>query len=249
MTQYHLLSNGVRVLVDEMPGLETLALGVWANAGSVNERNNEHGVAHLLEHMAFKGTQRRTARTLAEEIESVGGHLNAATSHQRTGYYARILKNDAALGVDILADILQNPTFDEAELTKEKEVVIQEIGEAADTPDDVVFELLMDACWAGASLARPILGTAQTVRAQSPASLSGFMDRLYGPDELVVAVAGAVEAKNFLPLAEQQFGAINSRAATPALVAPTFGGGVRHDQRDIEQTHLALAFSWRAVDR
>ncbi len=243
MSEIHQLSNGIRVVIDHMPGLETAALGVWAHAGSTDEREEEHGVAHLLEHMAFKGTQRRTARSLAEEIESVGGYLNAATSHQRTGYYARILKNDIALGVDILADILQNPLFDEGELTKEREVVVQEIGEAADTPDDVVFDLLMDASWEGFSLARPILGTPQTVRAQTPGSLRGFMERCYGPEGLVVAAAGNVDEKTLLGLVGEQFGAINVRASSPSRTAPSFKGGTRHDARDIEQTHLALSFS------
>lgn len=242
MSKVHNLPNGVRVVIDHMPSLETAALGVWAHAGSVDERDEEHGVAHLLEHMAFKGTQRRSARALAEEIESVGGYLNAATSHQRTGYYARILKDDLALGVDILADILQNPLFDTEELAKEQEVVIQEIGEAADTPDDVVFELLMDACWQRNTLARPILGTPQTVRAQTPASLRGFMDRCYGAGDLVLAAAGNVDAKAFLSLAEQKFGGVEALAPLPKRTAPAFQGGVREGVRDIEQTHLALGF-------
>lgn len=242
MTHLHTLPNGVRVVIDQMPGLETAALGVWAHAGSVDERDNEHGVAHLLEHMAFKGTRRRTARSLAEEIESVGGYLNAATSHQRTGYYARILKDDIALGVDILADILQHPIFDDAELSKEREVVVQEIGEAADTPDDAVFELLMDACWEGSTLACPILGTPETVRAQSPASLRGFMERCYGPANLVVAAAGNIDEKALLALVDEQFGGVSKRDPAPLRSAPSFHGRTQHDARDIEQTHLALAF-------
>ncbi len=242
MSKIHSLSNGVRVVIDHMPSLETAALGVWAHAGSVDERDNEHGVAHLLEHMAFKGTQRRSARALAEEIESVGGYLNAATSHQRTGYYARILKDDLALGVDILADILQHPLFDDAELAKEREVVVQEIGEAADTPDDVIFELLMEACWKGFALARPILGTPQTVRALTSNSLRGFMERCYGPNGLIVAAAGNVDEKTLLPLIEEHFGNVGKRETAPSRSVPAFKGGTLHDSRDIEQTHLALGF-------
>ena len=242
MSKLHSLSNGVRVVIDRMPSLETAALGVWAHAGSVDERDNEHGVAHLLEHMAFKGTRRRSARALAEEIESVGGYLNAATSHQRTGYYARILKDDIALGVDILADILQYPLFDEAELAKEREVVVQEIGEAADTPDDVVFELLMEACWKGFSLARPILGTPLSVRAQTSNSLRGFMERCYGPEDLVVAAAGNVDERALLQLVEEHFGGVGNRETAPSRSVPAFKGGAIHDGRDIEQTHLALGY-------
>ncbi len=239
---FQTLANGVRVVVDPMPSLETAAFGVWAHAGSIDERQEEHGVAHLLEHMAFKGTGRRSARAIVEEIESVGGYLNAATSHQRTGYYARTLKEDVALAMDIIADILSDPLFAETELAKEQEVVVQEIGEAADTPDDVVFERLMEVAWEGDVLARPILGTPDTVRAQTPSSLRGFMKRCYGPQDMVMAVAGNVDADAFLNLSAQHFGGASSRDARPRRSAPEFRGGVFHDERDIEQTHLALAF-------
>lgn len=225
-----------------MPGLKTVALGVWARAGSMDEHENEHGVAHLLEHMAFKGTDRRTVRSLAEEIEAVGGYLNAATSHQRTGYYARLLKDDLALGVDILADILLNPKFDEGELRKEHEVVIQEIGEVADTPDDVVFEVLTEIAWQGHPLGRTILGTPESVRAQTPESLRRFMRRCYRPSELIIAASGAVDEEVLLKLAETHFGEMADRGEGLNRTEPEFCGGVRHDKRDIEQTHLALAF-------
>ncbi len=235
------LGNGVRVIADPMPGLATVALGVWARAGSMDERDEEHGAAHLLEHMAFKGTGRRTARALAEEIESVGGYLNAATSHQRTGYYARVLKDDLALGADILGDILQNPLFDEGELTKEHEVVVQEIGEAADTPDDVVFELLSEIAWAGHPLGRSILGTPASVRAQDADALRGFMGRCYRPEEMIIAAAGAVDERMLEDLVTEQFGGF-AGGRPLERTTPKFFGGMRHDARDIEQTHLALAF-------
>ena len=236
------LANGVRIYADPMASLETVALGVWTHAGSVDERPEEHGIAHLLEHMAFKGTGRRSARQIAEEIESVGGFINAATSQQRTGYYVRLLKDDIELGLDILADILQNPVFNGEELTKEQDVIVQEIGEAADLPDDVVFELLQAASWEGHALARPILGTPETVRAQTPDSLRGFMRRCYRPDEIIVAAAGAVDADGFAAMVERQFSAVAKCGAGDPKPAPNFKGGVRHDARDIEQTHLALAF-------
>ncbi len=241
MSHIHKLKNGIHVVVDPMPSLETVALGVWADAGSVDERDDEHGVAHLLEHMAFKGTERRSARAIAEEIETVGGYLNAATSHQRTGYYARLLKDDTELGIDIIADILMRPSFDEGELEKEKEVVVQEIGEAADTPDDVVFELLQEASWGAHSLARPILGTPETVRAQSARSLRGFLKRSYRPESLVIVVAGNVDESSFLQLGEREFGAFSSGGESAIRNASTFTGGIRHDNRSIEQTHLAVA--------
>ncbi|WDI31417.1 pitrilysin family protein [Hyphococcus flavus] len=242
MTTIHTLSNGVRVIADPMPGLQTAAFGVWVKAGSMDERAGEHGVAHLLEHMAFKGTKKRTARSLAEEIESVGGYLNAATSHQRTGYYARLLKDDLATGADIVADILQNPVFSEGELEKEREVVIQEIGEVADTPDDVVFELLTEVTWKDHPLGRTILGTPETVRAQTPDSLRKFMDRWYRPQEMIIAASGAVDEASLLMLTEEYFSAMPDKGEPLTRTQPKFHGGVRHADRDIEQTHLALAF-------
>ena len=247
MSDIHTLANGVRVVIDPMPSLETAALGVWAHAGSVDERGEEHGLAHLLEHMAFKGTRRRSARQIAEEIEAVGGYLNAATSHQRTGYYARVLKDDIPLAMDIIADILRAPLFGADELAREKEVIVQEIGEAADTPDDVVFELLMDAAWDGHPLARPILGEPETVRAQTAASLRGFMARCYRPEELVIAAAGKVDGEALLALAERYFGDLGGGEAREARSEPAFRGGTRRDGRAIEQTHLALAFPGAAA--
>ena len=242
MSNVHTLANGVRVIADTMPGLQTAALGVWVRAGAIDEHQNEHGIAHLLEHMAFKGTKTRSALAIAEEIESVGGYLNASTSHQRTGYYARMMKDDLALGADILADILINPLFDEIELAKEREVVVQEIGEVADTPDDVVFEFLTEAVWDGHPLGRTILGTPESVRAQTPHSLRSFMGRCYRPQDMIIAASGAVDENQLLKITEEFFGGFTSSGTGAQRTKPTFHSGVRHDKRKIEQTHLALAF-------
>ena len=136
------LKSGINVVTDTMPHLETASLGVWVGSGSRDERADEHGISHLLEHMAFKGTRRRSARQIAEEIEAVGGDLNAATSAETTAYYARVLKADVPLALDVLSDILSDPTFDREELTREQNVIVQEIGAVADTPDDLIFEHL-----------------------------------------------------------------------------------------------------------
>ncbi|MEM8772660.1 MAG: pitrilysin family protein [Pseudomonadota bacterium] len=236
------LPNGLRVYTDPMPSLETAAIGVWAGVGSVDEHESEHGIAHLLEHMAFKGTTTRSARMLAEEIEAVGGYMNAATSHQRTGYYVRLLKDDVALGVDILSDILLNPLFDEHELQKEKEVIVQEIGEAADTPDDVVFEMLQSISWGAHPLARPILGTPSSVRSQTPDNLRRFMRRGYRAGDLVVAAAGKIDPDAFVMQVEKAFEGVETGAKDAASSAPIFQGGSQQDSRDIEQTHIAIAF-------
>ncbi|MBI1364848.1 MAG: insulinase family protein [Alphaproteobacteria bacterium] len=241
MSELFTLKNGMRCYVDPMPELDTAAIGVWARAGTIDETPEESGVAHLLEHMAFKGTGRRTARQIAEEVESVGGYLNAATGYQRTGYYARVLKDDVERAIDILADILTDPLFEEVELEKEKEVVVQEIGEAWDQPDDAVHELLQARIFAGQSLGRPILGSVESVRSHDPSRLRAFMRRLYQPERMVIAAAGAVDAEKIARWAEIRFPPRTS-SAPAARTPPRYVGGVAADPRDIEQTHLAIAF-------
>ena len=174
------LENGMVVLTDDMPHLESASLGVWVKAGARSERKTEHGISHLLEHMAFKGTQSRTALQIAEAIENVGGDLNAATSIEHTGYFARVLKDDVALAADILADILQNSTFEEDELAREKQVIVQEIGAARDNPDDHVFDLFQQAAYPTQPIGRTILGTVDSVRTFSPDTVRKYRPPKFG---------------------------------------------------------------------
>jgi predicted Zn-dependent peptidase len=241
------LPNGVRILSDPMPGLESAAVGIWFGAGAIDETQEESGVAHLLEHMAFKGTPRRTARAIVEEIENVGGYLNASTGYSRTGYYARVLKDDLALAMDILADIVANPLLDPAELDKEREVVIQEIGEADDTPDDAVMEMLQRLSYGEHALGRPILGDEASVRSHGGARLKGFMQRCYAPQKTIVVASGAVESAGFEALVERYFSSVASADRPRREPRPVFRGGAQHDERDIEQTHVALAFPGAAI--
>ena len=162
-----------------MPHVQTAAIGVWVDAGARNEDIATHGISHMLEHMAFKGTKRRDARQIAEEIEAVGGHLNAYTSREQTAYFVRILKDDIPLAVDLLADILQNSTFDRAELARERDVIFQEIGQALDTPDDLVFDRMQEAAFPEQPLGRPILGTLDSVGGFTADDLSAYMHSHY----------------------------------------------------------------------
>src|ERR1700761_1557598 len=187
------LKSGINVVTDTMPHLESASLGVWVNSGSRDEKRDEHGISHFLEHMAFKGTARRTARQIAEEIEAVGGDLNAGTGVEMTAFYARLLKADIALGLDVLSDILSNPSFDPDEITREKNVIIQEIGSVEDTPDDLVFEHLQATAFAGRAVGRSILGTPATVRSIDAKRLRAYLGRNYRAPSMVVAAAGAVE--------------------------------------------------------
>jgi predicted Zn-dependent peptidase len=234
------LKSGINVVTDTMPHLETASLGVWVNSGSRGERRDEHGISHFLEHMAFKGTRRRTARQIAEEIEAVGGDLNAATSVESTAYYARVLKIDVPLALDVLADILSEPAFASEEILREQNVIIQEIGAVADTPDDLIFEHLQLIAFPDQPLGRSILGTAKTVRSFDQAKLRDYLARHYRAPDIVVAAAGAVDHAAVAAEVEKRFGGFNGHASSAPEPA-RFGGGAHVEKRELEQVHIALA--------
>ena len=225
------LKSGINVVTDTMPHLETASLGVWVSAGSRDERRDENGISHLLEHMAFKGTRRRTARQIAEEIEAVGGDLNAATGAETTAFYARVLKADVPLALDVLSDILSEPAFDRDELAREQSVIVQEIGAVADAPDDLIFENLQGVAFPDQPLGRSILGTAKTVRSFDATKLREYLTRNYRGPEMVVAAAGAVDHQAVVAEVERRFSSFNG-PANPLPEPASFGGGIfsRRDQ-------------------
>ena len=234
------LPSGLSVVTDRMPHLESASLGVWVGAGSRDEKADEHGISHLLEHMAFKGTKKRTARQIAETIEAVGGDLNAATSVESTGYFARVLKADVNLALDVLADILSEPTFDPEELRREQNVITQEIGATEDAPDDLVFDRLQETAFPDQPIGRSILGTPDTVRSFSAKSLRTYLARNYRAPNMLVAAAGAVDHARIVAEAEQRFASFVGPDA-PQPEPARFGGGTRVETRDLEQVHIALA--------
>jgi predicted Zn-dependent peptidase len=235
------LPSGLTVVTDTMPHLETAALGVWTGVGGRDEKPNEHGISHLLEHMAFKGTTTRSAREIAEEIEAVGGDLNAATSVETTAYYARVMKADVPLALDVLSDILSNPSFAADELEREKSVIEQEIGAAQDTPDDVVFEHLNELCYPDQPMGRSLLGTPKTLKRFNSDMLHGYLTTHYRGPDMVVAAAGAVDHKAVVTEVERRFARFDA-APAPKPQAATFGkGGSKVVHRDLEQAHLTLA--------
>ena len=235
------LPSGLTVVTDTMPHLETAALGVWAGVGGRDEKPNEHGISHLLEHMAFKGTTQRSAREIVEEIEAVGGDLNAGTSTETTAYYARVMKADVPLALDVLSDILTNPSFVPDELEREKNVIVQEIGAAQDTPDDVVFEHLNELCFPEQPMGRSLLGTAKTLKAFNRDMLRGYLSTHYRGPDMVVAAAGAVDHKRVVEDVARKFASFDG-APAPKPQAAMFGkGGSRVVHRDLEQAHLTLA--------
>lgn len=233
------LDNGLRVVTETMPRVETASLGVWVDAGARHEAAEVNGVAHMLEHMAFKGTARRTARGIAEEIEDVGGSLNAYTGREHTAYYARVLAEDVPLAADLLADILLSSTFDPEELEKERHVILQEIGETLDTPADLVFDHFQEAAFPNQPIGRSILGSEAVIEALPGEALRRFVETHYGPERLIVAASGKVEHAAIVDIAERHFGHL-AKAERPEAEAARYVGGEWLTGRELEQVHLCL---------
>ncbi len=234
------LPNGLRIVTEQMPGLQSASLGVWVTAGGRHETAAQNGIAHFLEHMAFKGTARRTARQIAEEIEDVGGYINAYTSKEMTAYYARVLSADTALALDVISDIVLNPVFNAEDIETERHVILQEIGQALDTPDDIIFDWLQEASYPDQPFGRTILGPAERVEAFGADDLRGFVARHYGPDHMILSASGGVDHDRIVAQAEEIFGGLPP-AGNGAVVPARFAGIERREEKDLEQAHFALS--------
>jgi predicted Zn-dependent peptidase len=240
------LANGLRVLTDPMAEVESVSLGVWVEAGARYETPAQSGISHLLEHMAFKGTERRSARAIAEEIEAVGGQMNAYTARENTAYYVKVLKEDADLALDILGDILRHSTMDSDELARERTVVLQEIGQARDTPDDIVFDHFQETAFPGQPLGRPVLGDETVVSTVERGALIGYMARHYGAGRMVLAAAGRIEHGRLVELGAAAFGDL--ARGEPTLPEPgRYAGGEFRAKRKLEQAHIVLGFEGLSV--
>lgn len=235
----HSLDNGFRVVTENMPGLQSASIGVWVMAGGRHERLEQNGIAHFLEHMAFKGTARRSSLEIAETIEDVGGYINAYTSKEVTAFFARVLENDVPLALDVIADIVLNPVFDPKEIEIERGVILQEIGQSLDTPDDVIFDWLQEAAYPDQPLGRTILGPTEKVSTFSRGDLSGFVNEHYGPEKMILSAAGAVDHEQIVLLAETMFGHLQSGNAQ-AHDRAAFASGERKEIKSLEQVHFAL---------
>jgi len=246
------LANGLTIATETRPFMKSIALGLWVKAGSRNEQKtegapssgqNRHGIAHLLEHMAFKGTKNRTAQQIAAAIEDVGGDINAATGIETTGYFIRILPKDLALAADILGDIITAPLFDKAELEREKQVILQEIGAANDTPDDVVFDQFTEIAWPGQAIGRPILGTPATVAGFEPEDLRAFMREHYYGGNMVAVACGAVEHEDFAAKIGEKLGSLPTGPALISAALPAhYQGGDNRQSRNLMDTQLIIGF-------
>ncbi len=234
------LPNGFRIVTEHMPSLQSASLGVWVSAGGRHERADQNGIAHFLEHMAFKGTQTRNALQIAEAIEDVGGFINAYTSREATAYYVRVLEKDVSLAFDVISDIVLNSTFDPREVDIERGVILQEIGQSLDTPDDIIFDWLQEVSYPDQPFGRTILGPAERVGNFTRENLQEFVAQNYVPDQMILAAAGAVDHAELVRLAEASFGYLPSNKgliAQPAL----YKGGECRVVKDLEQAHFALS--------
>jgi predicted Zn-dependent peptidase len=240
-TRVTTLPNGLRVASDAMPQVDTVSLGVWVGVGTRNEPPEINGVSHMLEHMAFKGTEGRSARAIAEAIEDVGGHLNAYTTREHTAYYAKVLTDDVPLAVDIVADILQRSVFDEEELRRERTVVLQEIGQAVDTPDDIVFDHFQATAFPDQPLGRPVLGKAAIVERLTRADLLAYQRGHYGAENMIAVASGNIDHDRFVDLIGSAFARL-SPAPTNGLDGARYRGGDYHEERELEQVHLVIGF-------
>jgi predicted Zn-dependent peptidase len=241
------LPSGLIVVTERMERVETVSLGAYVGTGSRHETEPENGVSHFLEHMAFKGTERRSAAEIAEEIEAVGGHLNAYTAREQTAYYAKVLKEDTALAADIIGDILTHSTFEPEELERERGVILQEIGQANDTPDDIIFDHFQETAYPSQPLGRPVLGSEDTIRQMPRGALTDYMRRHYPASNVVVAAAGALTHDRILELVQTHFADLVAEPP-PAAVAARYQGGEFRETRDLDQVHIVLGFPSAAYD-
>ena len=244
--EQHVLSNGVTVAVDPLPGAESIAIGLYASVGSRSEPERLGGLAHLVEHMVFKGAGGRDTRALAEVIEDVGGSLNAWTARDQTVFHGRALARDLPLVAGLIADLVRAPHFDEEHLEREKQVILSELGESVDSPDDLVHDHLFEAAFEGQAIGRPVLGTEASVCAATRRDCFDWLGRQFSPSRLILAASGKVEADAVLRLAEQLFGDMEPREI-PEMEAARFTGGARNDRRSFEQAHWCLAFEGLAA--
>ncbi|MCK4938709.1 MAG: insulinase family protein, partial [Rhodospirillaceae bacterium] len=235
------LDNGLRVVTDEMASVETTSAGVWVEAGARFEAPQVGGVSHVLEHMTFKGTKQRTAQSLVEEIEAVGGHINAYTSRENTAYYAKTLKEDIGLTIDIVSDLVINATLDNDEFERERGVILQEIHQANDTPDEVVYDLFQIAAYPDQPLGRPVLGYHDDISAMDRSAMQGYMAEHYRSGGMVLAAAGNLKHDEVVDMAASHFA---SAPTGKGKIHPAakYSGGEMREVRDIEQIHIVLGF-------
>lgn len=243
MITRHTCQNGLRIVLEPISTVRSVAIGVWIGAGSRYEKEENNGISHFLEHMLFKGTKKRSAREIAEAFDSIGGQVNAFTSKEYTCYYAKVMDNHASHALEVLGDMFFNSVFDPAELEKEKNVVLEEIKMYEDTPDDIVHDLLGEAVYGSHSLGYPILGTEKTINSFDQNSLKKYVNEMYTPDQVVVSIAGNVD-ESFIKEVEALFGSYsNAKNSQLSLQKPAFHNNQLMKKKETEQAHLCFGFN------
>ena len=240
MRRKSLLSNGVRVLTEPMPQSLSASIGIWVENGSRYEQPHENGVSHLIEHLLFKGTRRRTAAQIAEEIDAVGGVLNAFTGKEYTCYYAKVVGTDLEMATDLLGDLLLESLFDAEEIKREQQVVLQEISQAEDTPDDYIHDLFNLKIWSGHPLALPIAGSIATVTSLDRDLMTSFMAQRYRAERVFIAAAGKVDHDQLVGQCERLFGAIQGNGKADTISPPKVHSLVLNHEKPLEQAHICL---------
>ncbi|MGI4946861.1 MAG: M16 family metallopeptidase [Janthinobacterium lividum] len=235
------LPSGLTVVTESMDRVETVSFGAYVGAGTRNETEAENGASHFLEHMAFKGTARRSAAAIAEAVEDVGGQINAYTAREQTAYYVKLLKEDLALGADIIGDILTHSAFDPEEMERERGVILQEIGQANDTPDDIIFDHFQETCYPDQPMGRPTLGREDGIKTMGRDVLTGYMRQHYAAGNVVVAATGALKHDTVVDLARTHFADLPADLAGPATPG-LYAGGEFREGRDLDQVHIVLGF-------
>ncbi|MBI2874149.1 MAG: insulinase family protein [Firmicutes bacterium] len=234
------LPSGLRVVVEEVPQVHSVAVAVWIGSGSRFETEEIHGVSHFIEHLLFKGTEKRSAREIAESIDGVGGQLNAFTSREQTCVYAKALSDHLPLLVDVIADMLLRSRFETADIDKERQVVIEEINSYQDSPEELVHDLLAQAFWAGHALGFNILGTAQSIRSMTREQILNYYHQRYIPANTVVGIAGRIKVPEAIDLVARHFEAAGGESQAPDSTSPDYLHEIKVTKRSTEQVHLCL---------
>ncbi|MBR5154325.1 MAG: insulinase family protein [Alphaproteobacteria bacterium] len=236
-----ILRNGLKVISAPRPQIESVSFGIWVNTGSADENIEDNGISHFIEHMVFKGTKKRNSLQISEDIENVGGATNAYTSRHFTCFYAKMLKNDLELAADVICDFITDPLFDDGEMIKEKEVVVQEIKQSLDTPDDLVFDYFQETAFPNQASGRTILGPIDTVRNFTAERLRAHLKKHYTANNMIVACVGNVDHDKFVKMIEERMSGVNQDNSFISL-EQKYVGGAKIEYKDIEQTHLVLGF-------
>lgn len=241
------LSNGLRVVMEQIPTCRSVSFGIWIKTGSRNETPEVNGITHFIEHMMFKGTERFDARAIAEQFDAIGGNVNAFTAKEYTCYYAKVLDEHLPIAVDVLSDMFFNSKLDPEELAKEKNVILEEIAMYEDTPDDLVHDLMSQAAYGDHPLAYPILGTKERLERMDSGSLRAYMDRHYTIENTVIALAGNIDESQVIELLERHFGAFRNSGQNLSLTVPEFHDGVIFRKKKTEQNHICLSFPGSSI--